>query len=61
MNKTNQRKKDRPKETSLENKCKAWLVTRDFKDKKVYDLKKTYAPVSRMSPIRATTFIDHSQ
>ena len=38
-------------------KYKARLVIRGFKDKNAYDLKETYAPVSRLSLIRATIAI----
>lgn len=36
---------------------KARLVSRGFKDKNVYGLKETYAPVSRLSLIRAVLSI----
>lgn len=38
----------RKKEQNGSTKCKARLVIRGFKDRNVYDLKETYAPVSRL-------------
>ncbi|OXU18496.1 hypothetical protein TSAR_013668 [Trichomalopsis sarcophagae] len=39
----------------------ARLVTRGFKDRNIYDLKETYAPVSRLSLIRATISISNKE
>ena len=44
-------------ETERNIKYKARLVIRGFKDKNIYDLKETYAPVSRLSLIRAVISI----